>query len=82
MRDPYIVLKEKEQQATRVRKEIEALLLAIPLLIEEPQSWEEIRSRLLTSNLYPREDFRDGMDELKMYFPFVKDLSLDPGAAG
>lgn len=35
MKDPNLVLREKELDIVRVRKEIEALHLAIPLLVED-----------------------------------------------
>ena len=82
MRDPYVVLSEKQERATRVRKEIEALLLVIPLLIEETPSWEEIQSSLPTGDSCRRDTIPDGMEELRLYFPFVKHLSLDPGTVG
>jgi hypothetical protein len=34
MKDPYSVLREKEQDVERVRKEIQALLTVIPLLVD------------------------------------------------
>ena len=37
MKNPYIVLSQKEQDIARVRKEIEALLTAIPLLLADDQ---------------------------------------------
>ena len=38
MKDPYRVLREKEQDVERVRKEIQALLTVIPLLADnQPQ---------------------------------------------
>jgi hypothetical protein len=38
MKDVYQVLREKELDVTRVRKEVEALRFAIPLLAEGPDS--------------------------------------------
>ena len=35
MKDPYRVLREKEQDVERVRKEIQALLTVIPLLADD-----------------------------------------------
>jgi len=35
MRDPYEVLQKKEQEITRVRKEVEALQIVARLLAEE-----------------------------------------------
>jgi hypothetical protein len=39
MKDPHSVLREKEQDVKRVRKEIQALLTVIPLLADDQPSW-------------------------------------------
>ena len=42
MKDPYTVLRQKEQDIARVQKEIQALLDVIPLLTDSvPSSWAE-----------------------------------------
>ena len=38
MKDPYAVLREKEKDIERVRKEIHALNMVIPLLSDPPSS--------------------------------------------
>jgi hypothetical protein len=40
VKDPNLVLREKELDIVRVRKEVEALHLAIPLLVED-RDWVE-----------------------------------------
>ena len=48
MKNPYIVLSQKEQDVARVRKEIEALLTAIPLLLADDQySADNVSQELL-----------------------------------
>jgi hypothetical protein len=48
VKNPYIVLSQKEQDVARVRKEIEALLTAIPLLLADDQySADNVSQELL-----------------------------------
>ena len=48
MKNPYIVLRQKEQDVARVRKEIQALLTAIPLLLADDQySADNVSQELL-----------------------------------
>jgi hypothetical protein len=48
VKNPYIVLSQKEQDIARVRKEIEALLTAIPLLLADDQySADNVSQELL-----------------------------------
>lgn len=48
MKNPYIVLSQKEQDLARVRKEIQALLTAIPLLLADDQySADNVSQELL-----------------------------------
>jgi hypothetical protein len=42
MKDVYEVLRQKEADAERVRREIRALLLVIPMLVDERQLPEEV----------------------------------------
>jgi hypothetical protein len=74
VKDPYAVLRQKERDVTRVRKEIRSLLTAIPLLEDGAPSWPEIRLQI--------EAFRDtqqecqegldaDVDALERYYPFV-----------
>ena len=43
MKDPYMVLHEKENEAERLRSEIRALRVVIPLLAEEDFSLDVVR---------------------------------------
>jgi hypothetical protein len=48
VKNPYIVLRQKEQDLARVRKEIQALLTAIPLLLADDQySADNVSQELL-----------------------------------
>lgn len=47
MKNPYIILSQKEQDVARVRKEIQALLTAIPLLADEQYSTDDVMQELL-----------------------------------
>jgi len=48
VKNPYIVLSQKEQDIARVRKEIEALLTAIPLLLADDEySADNVSQELL-----------------------------------
>jgi hypothetical protein len=49
MKDPYRVLREKEQDVERVRKEIQALLTVIPLLADNQPSADNVMHELLVA---------------------------------
>ena len=79
VKNPYIVLSQKEQDVARVRKEIQALLTVIPLLADSP-SWDELQTQLLSSCPDIEHSVKDGMAALELYYPFVRNLqkhSLD-----
>jgi len=79
MRNPYVVLREKQEESARVRKEIQALLIVIPLLEDEAPTWEDLKTSL--SNLVgPNpEPTKDSMRDLELYFPFTKSLQRARG---
>jgi hypothetical protein len=81
VKNPYIVLRQKEQDVARVRKEIQALLIVIPLLVDAELSWDELKAQLVGSCQSIPTSARDGMAELELYFPFVKYLQLDGSTA-
>jgi len=74
MKDPYVVLSDKQKEAARVRREIQALLIVIPLLEEDAPTWEELKTSL--SNLVgpDPESIEHSMRDLELYFPFTKTL--------
>ena len=47
MKDPYRVLREKEQDIERVRREIQAFLTVIPLLTDDQSSADNVMQELL-----------------------------------
>lgn len=54
MRDLYQVLRQKELDLERTRKEIEALRSVIPLLAEEMERGEKSRTSLASAPAQPR----------------------------
>ncbi|MGE5110509.1 MAG: hypothetical protein ACM3JB_06620 [Acidobacteriaceae bacterium] len=74
MKNPYTILSQKEQEVARVRKEIQALLTVIPLLVNGPLSWDELQTQLLSSGPDIDHSVKDGMAALELYYPFVRNL--------
>jgi hypothetical protein len=74
VKDPYIVLGQKEQDVARVRREIQALLTVIPLLADSAPSWDELQTQLLSSCPDTEHSVSDGMAALELYYPFVRGL--------
>lgn len=74
MKNPYVVLSEKQEEVARVRREIQALLVVIPLLEDEVPTSKELQTFL--SNLVgpDRVPTEDSMRDLELYFPFAKSL--------
>jgi hypothetical protein len=80
VKNPYIVLSQKERDVARVRIEIQALLTVIPLLADSPPSWDELQTQLLSSCPDVEHSVKDGIAALELYYPFVRNLqehSLD-----
>jgi hypothetical protein len=75
VRDLDTVLRQKEDDLERVRREILALLLVIPLLADDPP--REVRHDLL-SNAFRKvaAPSDNGMADLELYYPFVKRMRL------
>jgi hypothetical protein len=66
MKDPHKVLREKEQDVERVRKEIQVLLTVIPLLADDPPSADNVMRELLSAVSRKSVDPPDkGMAELE-----------------
>ena len=76
MKNPYALLSQKEEEVSRVRREIQALLIVIPLLDEDVPKWEDLRASLSTFLVPRQKTTGDSMRELEVYFPFVKNLPL------
>ena len=77
MKNPYVLLSQKQEEVSRVRKEIQALLIVIPLLDDEVPKWEDVRASLSNFPIPRQKATRDSMRELEVYFPFVKNLLLE-----
>ena len=75
MRDVYAVLSQKEQDVARVRREIQALLIAIPLLENEPPAREELKPSW-ANGLRADPPSEEALHELEVYYPFIKNLRL------
>lgn len=77
MKTPYALLSQKEEEISRVRREIQALLIVIPLLDDDVPQWEDLRASLSTFLVPRQKTTGDSMRELEVYFPFVKNLPLE-----
>ena len=72
MKDPIVVLRQKEMQLARVRREVEALQIVVPLLDDPTERLPDlISSRQLAVPSEP-----GSLADLEIYYPFVKNLRL------
>ena len=78
MKNPHVVLQQKENDLIRVRKEVDALRTVLPLLDDPMQCVQEIISSRGMNQ--PPDD--TGMAELETYFPFIKNLRLKNAVGG
>jgi hypothetical protein len=76
MKDPHCVLREKEQDVDRVRREIQALLAVIPLLADDESSSDVMHQLVLASSRTVLDPPEDGMAELELYYPFISHLRV------
>jgi hypothetical protein len=74
VKNPYLVLREKEQDIARVRKEIDALLIVIPLLGDMGSASDEFGPHLDGSGESLAACASNGMTDAAMYHPFVETL--------
>jgi len=77
MKDLHTVLlqKEQDQDMERVRREIQALLTAIPLLADGQPASDNIMDLLrVASARAVREPSGNGMTDLETYYPFVRNM--------
>ena len=80
MKDPHSVLREKEQDVERVRKEIQALLTVIPLLADDQSSADNVMQELLLAVSRKSVDPPDkGVAELE---PFVQHCEIEARKSG
>ena len=78
VKDPYVVLRQKEEDLDRVRKEIQALLIAVPLLEDDQSTWEELKASL-ANQLRADPPNEDSLRQMEVYYPFIKNLRQDSG---
>jgi hypothetical protein len=77
MRDPQKVLHQKEQDLGRVRREIQALLTVIPLLVDDQPCADGLTFlKRLASSQMVEEPSGKGMADLETYYPFVKHMRI------
>ena len=77
VKDPKVVLRQKEMALARVRREVEALQIVVPLL-DDPM---ERLPGLISSPELPVNSDAQSLAELEVYYPFVKHLHLTGGGA-
>ena len=76
MKDPMVVLRQKETELARVRIEVEALQTVVPLLDDPMEQLPELISANVSTNSEDRN-----LADLEVYYPFVKNLRLAGGSA-
>ena len=76
MRDPRNVLREKEQDLERVGKEVQALLTVIPLLADDEPSSDVMHELLLAFSRRRVDPPDNGMAQLELYYPFIRQLRM------
>jgi hypothetical protein len=75
MKDPYTVLRQKEQDVERVRREIHALLIVIPLLIDNAPGSDDVMHLLRSASArLVREPSGDDMADLETFYPWIKHM--------
>ncbi len=82
MKNVYEVLRQKENDAERVRKEIKALMIVIPLIAGVPESdvlnvlpeSDVLNALMIDSSQRPIVPADHRLDDLKRYYPFVRHL--------
>ena len=75
MKNLNTVLRQKEQDAERVRQEIRALLAVIPLLADDQPFSDDVMHQLpLPSSRAVAEPPDNGIADLELYYPFVRQM--------
>jgi hypothetical protein len=76
MKDPHSVLRQKDLDLERVRKEVQALLTVIPLLADSPPFSDVINEVRLVSFPAHVDPPNNDMAQLELYYPFVRHLGM------
>ena len=75
MKDPYTVLRQKQQDVERVRREIHALVTVIPLLMDNEIANPDIMHLIrLDSARLARKPSGDDMAALETYYPWIRHI--------
>lgn len=77
MKNPYLVLREKEQEIAHVRLEIAALITVIPLLWDVESTSDGFAFHLGSSSENIAASGRNETTDALMYHPFVETLLKD-----
>jgi hypothetical protein len=78
MKDLRAVLRQKEQDMERVRREIQDLRTVIPLLADDQPASDSVMHPVgLASALTVAERSDNGMADLETYYPFVRHMRLN-----
>ena len=72
MKDPIVVMRQKEMELARVRREVEALQIVVPLLDDPTERLPD----LISSQQLAVPSEPDSLTDLEIYYPFVKNLRL------
>ena len=72
MKDPIVVMRQKEMELARVRREVEALQIVVPLLDDPTERLPD----LISSQQLAVPSEPGSLTDLEIYFPFVKNLRL------
>jgi len=72
MKDLHTVLRQKEQDVERVRREIQALLTVIPLLADDQSASDDLMHILRLASAGTVVD--NGIADLETYYPFVRHM--------
>jgi len=73
-------LREKEEDLARVRRETQAVLTVIPLLLDDPPTSDVVHEVLLVSFQAPVNLPDNDAAQLEIYYPFVRYLGISQPA--
>lgn len=79
MKDVKAVLRQKEQELERVRKEICALLTVIPLLRNDEPTFDIIQFLESESSKVVDDVSEYDMKSMEIYYPFIEKLKAQGG---
>ena len=77
MKDLQTVLRQKELDVERVRREIQALLMVIPLIADDQPASDDVMHLLRwASSRTVAKPSDNGMADLETYYPFVRHMRV------